>query len=566
MSLRGVYSNSTGSNVDISARIRAYQMEVMANAEEGSVAMSTLMVDDPEGGINILGLRGITLTETAEASNQLVIFKGWTADRDVTRGDSMRTGAARLWAVQLTDSNSLISRRIMRGSDANRPAETDVARVQWLMTTSEFGGTVTNSTYISTSFPVAMDAVDYRNQSNQQILDDCAQASGKNYFIIWREEVSAFGLFYDFAGASPYRSAIRLTNILGYVDSDITFGVINEGTKLNRDPSRVYSGVVLPYVGGEVYVQNSAIAAEFVSRDTMAPSVNVKTSAKATARANRYIFDASTESDVISTSFLVPLNAVNHLREGMQVQCRFAHMPGYGDGWNWMRVLRRTVTATSEEYYTVSVDMAAGVGGLYAGGGLTTEGATWPASEIIDPAPLQTCTIDGQTYTYTAGGTRGPLPPTTIGAYNQYVSTTFMQYWRAGGSISGTPLAGLTCALDETTPPSSCYSYSGGHGNLGGGADVGVRITTIGPGTLTVNTAANNTPIAVCTETGGTPVVSATNSPSDSGPDCMGSVLTDSGVVGTPLVIVVPDDGCCGHYTDITAPKAWAFVSATWVP
>jgi len=565
MSLRGVYSNSTGSNVDISARIRAYQMEVMANAEEGSVAMSTLMVDDPEGGINILGLRGITLTETAEASNQQVIFKGWTADRDVTRGDSMRTQAARLWAVQLTDSNSLISRRIMRGSDANRPAETDVARVQWLMTTSEFGGTVTNSTYISTSFPVAMDAVDYRNQSNQQILDDCAQASGKNYFIIWREEVSAFGLFYDFAGASPYRSALRLTNILGYVDNDITFGVINEGTKLNRDPSRVFSGVVLPYVGGEVYVQNSAIAAEFVSRDTMAPSVNVKTSAKATARATRYIFDASTESDVISTSFLVPLDTVNHLREGMQVQCRFAHMPGYSEGWNWMRVLRRTVTATSEEYYTVQVDLSAGVGGLYAGGGLTTEGETWPAPEIEEPAPLQSCVStgehgDGLTYFYTAAGTRESLGLVSILGGNGHLgtSTTFIQYLRAGSYSNGYPEAGIVTDWGNGGVGECTYD-GGGADFTSGGVSIGVRFTVIGPGQITIATVAHEK--GGCVGTAGDITATAVNVETNL------TVDTDSQAPGVAMVLTIPNDGGCAYHIDIgRATGGWGFVSASWAP
>jgi len=369
MALRATYSVSASSNVDISARIRAYQMSVMANAEQGSVAMPSLAVDDPEGGINITGLKSIKLTETAESSNSQVIFTGWTAAQEVTRGqDSHRTGAARLWTVTLADQNSLIGRRIMRGSDANRPAETDVTRVQWLLTTTEFGSVVPSSRYVSTLYPVAMDAVDYRDQSNQQILDDCSQQSGKNYFVMYDEPIAEYGLFYDFAGSSAYRSTIRLSNVLSDVDSSTTFAVSETDTKLNRDPSRVYSGVVLPYVGGEVYVQSASIASSYASRDTMAPSANVKTSAKATARANRYLGDAASEADVISTSFLVPLAKVNQLKEGMAVSCRFSHLPGYGTNFTWMRVLNRQVVATSEEWYTVTVEMATAVGGLNADG------------------------------------------------------------------------------------------------------------------------------------------------------------------------------------------------------
>ena len=367
MPLRGTYVQSVGSNVDISARIRAYSLDVTSNAEQGSVAFSKLILDDPDGGLNITGHRHLYLYETSEGSNRVLVYDGFTADREVTRGASFRTGSARQWAVNLVDPNSLISRRIMRGSDANRPAETDVQRIQWLLTTTEFGNVVTTSRYVSTLYPVAMDAVDYRDQSNQQIVDDCSQASGKNFFVFRDEPVDAYGLFYDFPGSSAYRSTIRLSNVLSDIDSTTTFAVSDVDTKLNRDPSRVYSGIVLPYDGGDVYVQDANIALAFFHRDTTAPSVNVKTSAKATARANRYLADAASEADVITTSFKVPLAYVNHLMQGMAVQCRFSHLPGY-DTFTWMRVLNRQVVATSEEDYTVMVEMATAVGGLPANG------------------------------------------------------------------------------------------------------------------------------------------------------------------------------------------------------
>src|SRR6185369_7720426 len=107
MPLRATFAPSSGSNVDISNRIRAYQVSVSQYAEEGSTAITQLQVDDPEGGINILGLRTISLTEEAESSNQKYIFRGFTTDRDITRGDSLRTGAARLWHVNMADPNSI---------------------------------------------------------------------------------------------------------------------------------------------------------------------------------------------------------------------------------------------------------------------------------------------------------------------------------------------------------------------------------------------------------------------------------------------------------------------------
>jgi hypothetical protein len=557
MALRVNHIVSSGSNVDFSARLRAYSAVVTANAEQGSVAISQIVIDDPEGGIGITGLRPFSLTETAESSNQQVIYNGWTADREVTRGESFRTGSARKWTVNVADGNSIITRRIMRGADANRPAETDVARVQWLLTTSEFGDIVTTSRYVSTLFPVAMDAVDYRDQNNQQIIDDCSQASGKNYWIIYDENTSpaSWGLVYDFVGSSKYRSALRLTNILGYVDNDITFGVSESDTKLNRDPSRVYSGVVLPYVGGEVYVSSNPIATAFQVRDTTAPAYNVKSSAKATARANRYIADAATEADVITTSFLVPLAKVNHLREGQQVQCWFAHFPGYDTGWNWMRVLRRTVTATSEEYYTIEVEMAAAIGGLDAGGGRTSEGVVIPAPPIVEATPLQTCVAQNMlTYSYTAKGTRSALGlvlDVPTGNYHA-TSTTFMGYCTSSGCNGEYPNAGADGNWGDGGV-GLCTFPSGGTDYTAGGIVVWINFTVIGPGSLSIQT----TPNAKCIDP-----KTVTASAYRSGSTTL--VDSDAQMVGTTLNITIPDDGYCAHYIQVGSPGTWGFVSATW--
>jgi len=354
------YLHSAGSNVDISGRVRAYQTELRSDSHMGNVAISTLIVDDPDGGLDIKGLRQVTWSETSEGSNSRIIYRGFTADRTVSRG-KFRTQTGRTWNVNLADQNSILTRRIMRNATANRPAETDVARIQWLMTTSEMSSIVTDSTYISTAEPVAMDAVDYRNQRVAEIIDDCAQQSGKDYFVLINEipATPTFALYYDITTSVAYPSTIRLSNVLSDVDSVTTFGVLQEATHLIRDPSRVYSGVVLPFDGGEVYVSDASIANEFQSRDTQAPSVNVKTIAKATDRATRYIADAATEADVVSTAVLLPLAKVNQVKEGMAITCRFQHLPGYA-AFNLMHVLSRTVTATSEEYYTVTLELVNG--------------------------------------------------------------------------------------------------------------------------------------------------------------------------------------------------------------
>jgi len=229
-----------------------------------------------------------------------------------------------------------------------------------------------------------------------------------------------------------------------------------------------------------------------------------------------------------------------------------------------MRVLRRTVTATSEEQYTVQVDLSAGVGGLYAGGGLTTEGATWPAPEIEEPAPLQSCIDSGNhlTYYYTVGGTHGALGnfgyllPTNEDV-GQFSSSLFTQYISTGGNQDAYPHAGL---IGTNAGGINFCTYSdGGIDYLTGGAGFSIRFTVVGPGTLSATIVSHplSSPPACTTATtmSLTTVISGTAF----------SYATDSGAAGT-LSTDVPDDGYCAHYVTLSTNGSFGFVSATWSP
>lgn len=352
-------------------RFRFADLSVTQNAEEASVGTSSLFIHDPTGDLDITGHRvfGIKEDAVAAASNQFV-YVGYTAERKVKRGESELTGASRVWEVTLTDVNTVVERRIMLGNDAKRPAETDVARMNWLLGTNE-ASRIDSTLYVSQENGVAMDAVDYRGQSFGQVVNDCCQASGKNFYVsYWGETISAedpwgyFGAWYDHSGSELYVSMLRLSNFLDDIDSPSggnTFA-ISADTTLTRDPSRVYSGVYLPWDGGNTYVQRTATYNTFAQRDVAMYAQNIKSAAQATARANRYLDDLDTEEDVISTSIIVPDTKVNHLREGMLVQFKATHLPGY-ETFTWLRVLNRTVQQLSDDTsneYRILLELSAG--------------------------------------------------------------------------------------------------------------------------------------------------------------------------------------------------------------
>ena len=355
-----------GSSSAAGERVRLYTLRTTENAEEGTVASSRIAVDDINGDLIIPGLRLFGVKETAVTGSNNFIFAGYTIDRRVSRGPGdyrFRTGVSRFWDLGVVDANTIIEDRVMVGADCNRPAETDVQRITWLLSTAE-SVLIGDSRYFSTSDPEPMDAVDYRGQTWKGIIDDCAQQSGKNYFITYFGDTATanlpwgvFSLWYGDASSTDYSSAILLSNDLAEVDGSTTFAISLEETELSRDPSRVVSGMLVPYDGGSAYVQRAATVYDFKVKDAVSPAQNVKTAAKANRRGNRMLADVATEEDVITTAFQVPAAQVNDLRPGMRVPFKATHLPGY-EGSQWMRCLNRTVEQDSELTYKIKVDLS----------------------------------------------------------------------------------------------------------------------------------------------------------------------------------------------------------------
>ena len=355
-----IYSNAPGTTIDITSRCRVGRFSVKDQAEEGAVALSSLIIDDPAGDLQITGHRRIYIYESEAPILDQVVFNGFVVNERVSRGP-YRTGVGRIWTVDLADPNVFLNRRIMNGADANRPAENDLQRIQALLTMTELN-TVDDDTYVNVAAATtAMDAVDYRGQNVGAYIDDCRQASGKNAYILYNETVGQYGLWYDFTSGAVYDSGKRLSNVLADIDQSTVFEYSQDRTYLNRDPTRVASGIYLDYADGSVYVQDATITAAFAAIDWAAPSVNVKSLAKATARANRYLADAATEDEIIHTVMTsVPRAKVNNVKKGQIVKFKAAHLPGY-ETYRNMRPLYRAVTEVSEDpqaSYEIEMDLS----------------------------------------------------------------------------------------------------------------------------------------------------------------------------------------------------------------
>lgn len=349
MSAKHYFRNVAGT-LELQTLVPREGWEVKSAAEEGSTPIVSIAIPDPEMALDFTGHRRWLIIEDESEDTDDVLYMGYTADQEIGRtGGEFVEPLGRVWVISIADANSLWGRRVMTGSDCKRPAETDVERMQWLLATNEASPWFENVTdYVATGSSVSMDKGDYRGQMFNAIADDCAQASGKNWFVAYinngvDRELCAF------YGSYTYDSPLSLSNDpADWDDADLADGTslvypISFDAKLKRDPSRVFTGNYLAYEGGAVYRTRAATETAFAlgGRDMISPSTNVKTKAKAIARANRQLLDVKDQDERISGSAVVPKGKATMIKAGMRVRVKATHMPGY-EAFVWMRVLSCT--------------------------------------------------------------------------------------------------------------------------------------------------------------------------------------------------------------------------------
>ena len=377
MTLRYYYRDNDGDVVEITnpSRVRRGGTEASYQAEEGAVGAWELEVDDPDGTFNVRGYRIVYAQEDEALADEQhgVVWVGYTGERYISRlgtdSPSKRTEAGRTWRIGLHDLNTRLSWRINVGNDCDRPAESDLERVAWLMGTNEMSWLDDDDTYIDTTAAVDMDAVDYTGQALLDVADDCAQQSGRNYGLLWEYsgdegDPIAIKLWYKFGASDDYPSAKKINNYRPDVEADGSAYYPSLDATLNRSPSRVAWGVYQVYDGGAVYQTLSSTAERFNKIDVTGRGENVKTAAQATFRANRYLGTVSNvETDRIEVSVLVEPADVNSILPFHNLQVAFTHLPGYGirtddePDYVWMRVVERTVRDIAPGIYELGLTL-----------------------------------------------------------------------------------------------------------------------------------------------------------------------------------------------------------------
>jgi hypothetical protein len=391
---RHYYQSDTGEMVEVT-RILREGWNVKEAAEEGESPMVQIQVNDPFLELFFVGHRRWLVIEDESTGDDDVLYCGYIWRRTVARGtDDNGEPLGRVWKIELNDANTLWGRRVMEGTDCNRAAESDVERVQWLLSTAEAAAFDNVTDFVHTTNPAPMDAVNYVGQMFDDIMNDCAQQSGKNWYVFYRKngaerEMTAW---YGRDADSGYVSPLSVSNDpADWSDADLADGTslewpVGDDTELVLDPSRRYSGAHVPYDGGARYVTKPSTATAIgAPRDSVMPAVNVKTADKAIARGRRWLNDMDEEDERITTTVTLPAAIATQCRAGMLLGFKGVHLPGYEDSVSCRILSAAPKPVDAGSRYEIALDLA-GPKGLRSAPATGARAVLWM---VQGTAPLQ---------------------------------------------------------------------------------------------------------------------------------------------------------------------------------
>lgn len=181
MTLRWYYAADAVTVLEITDRVDWPQIEIGGKANQDGWE-GDLIVDDPNGDFLPLMYRRIYAVQDSAPSGDQVVGNWFVSNLKVHREGNPPVLASRTWIITMADENSLFDRRLFVGTDSNRPAETDIERLRWALTTTEMNVFSPDETWIDTSGPVNLDANDFRQQGVRDLMNSLMAASLKHYW------------------------------------------------------------------------------------------------------------------------------------------------------------------------------------------------------------------------------------------------------------------------------------------------------------------------------------------------------------------------------------------------
>lgn len=503
------------------------RFSVTANAEECSVGTSSIVVRDEDGDFHIVGLNAANIEEDDSIAADPYIWAGRFGTRTEERGRYL-TGASRDIAAELQDINTIASNYIAGDTeDADRPEESHEARMAWVAATMP---NIDDDSLVIITSSVTMPEYDYTGMSWQQVIDDCARASGYQSFIYYDGANDLRQLVYAESGGTWLTTDLRITNLIADVlDDETGLTFFGADLRLEWDPSRVASRVYGRGDSIDAFRTNSATEVLHARRDVAMDFPTVRTQAVLEARMDRALAnDLDTETRTLKGSVELPSTHASMFRAGMRFACHATHLSGFQEDFAYVRLLMTNHTLLTPTRYKVEFEAE-------------------PAGEgSVDPV-----SCEGGEYAPTATGTYDPTngPDADADAVVYYIRFGDAQPFEPDPDYTGNP----------NFPE---YGAGGSPDYMGDCAGNTVRVMVVGAGTLVVST----------TTYGGSPRnITANLQHYDEGVPGPVSDDVQSGVTGDDFTFEVSthDGAECIHWVDISDTGVvcggkFGFAGADW--
>jgi hypothetical protein len=225
-----------------------------SGAWNGEAGTGSLLLEDEAAALDFPGLKIVRMTEDASGSTKH-LYRGRVMTKEFARG-SFRADDSHQKVVNLSDSNWDLRR--LRVHQWSRPAESGRARVVALAAYILNGSssTVTNatkrnttvidaSTYVPNTNLVTMDARVYDSTDPYAVIEECARAEGKTFFVFVDATTGNMMLFYDLGTSTAIASTVSITD--EDPDGETTFAPAEDGSPGAEDPTELLSGAGMVY-------------------------------------------------------------------------------------------------------------------------------------------------------------------------------------------------------------------------------------------------------------------------------------------------------------------------------
>lgn len=327
-------------------------------ANRGELGTGGVTIDDPGSTLTITGWQTFTVDDD-EAFPDNRIFTGYIAERPVGRGGRMVVGSDRTHSCTILDLNALLHVHVLHANAAKRAAESDNARVAYLLTSEALSSLVVDSGLVSSSSPINFLASDLRRSFADDVINAMAPIAGKNFFVYRDPTTGNASLFYDAYQAAVNSSGLKLSNVSTDVDNVTTFGPSMDATD-EIQPNEVYSGVSYGWQGAPLYVTSATTAAAFFGgingRDSVYDTDRVGHLATAQSEAIRYLNVHSTETHFLTCRVVLPSGKATQIKAGQRIQVKFSHLADF-TSFTWVRIIRCGARPVAPQFWELVLEL-----------------------------------------------------------------------------------------------------------------------------------------------------------------------------------------------------------------